>query len=198
MSYETKQRFQLEGDFVAFGKMKKGTPKSLLLRCDGMAYELKIAKGLRSGIRGLLQPGSRVRIHGREKCQYDRSSKKESQPSKVKRKAVAITPLKQGSEIETRQPEAGRQVVVQVCTKANCWKRGGKQIWDRLKEIQAEQGSSENISLQPVHCLDRCKKGPCLRCLPERHIHCQMDTKHLPDLVKQKTTPKPDSHAEVP
>ena len=201
MSYQTKHRFQLDGELLAFGEMKKGLPKSLILRSDGTAHELKIAKPLRSGIRSVLKPGARIRVHGKEK-RHHRQPKKKREPTKIKRKIVAFTALREEAQGELARPTAddrvaepsvGREIVVQVCTKGNCWKRGGEQLWNRLKAIQAQSDAVNRIRLQSVHCLDRCKKGPCLRCLPEGQVRCRMDTTELNHLF---SNPAPSFHSE--
>lgn len=62
---------------------------------------------------------------------------------------------------------------IRVCTKANCWEQGGRDLWDLLERAVRERGLEEVVELKAVKCMGRCKRAPNLECRGRHFERCQ-------------------------
>ncbi len=62
--------------------------------------------------------------------------------------------------------------VVRVCSKKNCWRQGGRELWDALARQLAASGHAERIEIRQVGCLDRCKQAPNVDGAQRVYSHC--------------------------
>ncbi len=54
-------------------------------------------------------------------------------------------------------------VAVEVCVGNSCHMKGSKRITDRLRQLAAEYGLSDEIKINGVLCMDECMNGACVR-----------------------------------
>ncbi len=50
-------------------------------------------------------------------------------------------------------------LVVSVCIGSACHRRGSYDILNRLKELAAERGIDDKVSIVPMFCLGECQNG---------------------------------------
>jgi (2Fe-2S) ferredoxin len=168
-----KERFELTGRFLRFESSKSGEAKRLLIECDDGQQRVKIAKTLRKALPALLQPGVPVTISG------IRSRRQGS--SEIRLKAKSIKPVSTASAFQTGH----RKGSIAICSKKNCWKRGGKDLWETLEQTLIDRGLTDQIKLKRTGCLKNCKKCPCLVCLPDRAIHKRLKPDDAPAVLNQ-------------
>ena len=70
----------------------------------------------------------------------------------------------------TRSPEC----VFYVCCGVKCKKKGGKQLYKRLKHELKHSHSKTNVQVIKTGCTDRCKKGPVLSVMPQNEWHLEI------------------------
>lgn len=140
--------FELEGTFLAFVETRDSLPRRMLLDCQGDHRTLKIGKNLRGSIGRQLTPGAQLRVMGEQKLDKDSGL--------LKQKAILIEVLGH-SRVPARQTSFG---CIQVCTKSNCWKNGGKQLWKNLEAALEFHGLQDQVQLVETGCLKNCKNSP--------------------------------------
>lgn len=143
--------FALRGEFAGFVRNEAGK-RRLLLRTATGEVELKVPAELRAMIRPRLVDGMELVVSGVEK----------GDGARHKRTALNVEfPSSNGAGA------ACVQCPIQVCTKKRCWRGGGEEVWAALKHELMTAGLQETVSLESVHCLDNCKRGPNLTCQGE-------------------------------
>lgn len=68
--------------------------------------------------------------------------------------------------------EPGRIGKVQICMHKNCCQNGARELKTALERTIREQGVP--IAVEPVGCMDHCKKGPNVRILPVNKVFHRM------------------------
>ena len=148
-------RFELAGRFGGFVFTADGR-RRMLLRQGETEHLLKVPKELRRRIVGKFALGATIRVAGAE----------EENPvtGVVKHVVQVVLPdptddsLNRGSSLAP--PSSPAPCVIKVCAKKNCWRNGGRELWDALDRERLEQGHISQIELRQVGCLDRCKHAP--------------------------------------
>lgn len=168
-----KEPFELTGRFLRFETSKRGEAKRLLVESDGHRERVKIARTLRKALPALLQPGVPVTIVGiRERREGS---------SEIRLKAKSIKPISTAAAFQTGH----RKGSIAICSKKNCWERGGKDLWKTLEKTIVSRGLADQIKLRRTGCLKNCKKCPCLVCLPDRAIHKRLKPVDAPAVLKR-------------
>ena len=70
----------------------------------------------------------------------------------------------------SRSPEC----VFYVCCGSKCKKKGGKQLYKRLKSELKHGHSKANVQVIKTGCTDRCKKGPVLAVMPQNEWYLEV------------------------
>lgn len=143
--------FDLHGTFGGifrdiFGKRR------MALRVEGEELYLKVPKALRRQLEGKLIAGQEISVRGEQEA------------------------WGRGVRVVAQVRSAGREVCVscpiRVCTKKNCWRSGGKELWAALEREIATAGLTDAVKLEGVDCLDHCKRGPNAECAGHNYHHC--------------------------
>jgi hypothetical protein len=174
--------FELRGQFAGFIRNAAGK-RRMLLRIGGADVELKLPAELREAIQKRLSVGLDITVAGSEESSSPRSKRVVSQ--------VAFE--SPGVENSAALPPACVRCPIQVCTKKNCWRGGGKELWRALEHELQAAGLADAIALQPVDCLDNCKRGPNITCNGELLERCTAREAH--DLVQQLAATAPAAPA---
>lgn len=130
--------FELTGDFGGFVRNLFGKRRLLLYTATG-EVQLKVPRTLRLQLDGRLTIGSPLTVFGFEQEAY----------GKPHLAAVRIRIASTG---------ACHTCPIQVCTKKNCWRQGGRELWHTLEQELASLPAAP--ALEKVDCLDRCKQAP--------------------------------------
>ena len=168
-----KEAFELTGQFLRFEISKRGDAKRLLIDCDGRHERVKIGKTLRKALPALLQPGIPVTVTG--------VRKRRKGSTETRLKARSIKPISTAAAFQTGY----RKGSIAICSKKNCWKRGGKDLWQTLKKAIVSRGLTDQIKVKRTGCLKNCKKCPCLVCLPDRAIHKRLKPVDAPAVLNR-------------
>lgn len=168
-----KEPFELTGRFLRFELSRRGEAKRLVIESDGRRERVRIAKTLRKALPALLQPGVPVTIIG--------IRKQREGSGEILLKAKSIKPISTAAAFQTGQ----RKGSIAICSKKNCWDRGGKDLWKTLEKTIVSRGLADQIKLKRTGCLKNCKKCPCLVCLPDRAIHKRLKPVDAPAVLKR-------------
>lgn len=144
--------FRLAGAFGGFVRNAAGKRRLLLHTASGEAH-FRLPRALRRELEDRIAIGAAIAVAGFER--------ENGSPAIVRVDIPGST-------------GACLTCPIRVCTKKNCWKRGGRELWHLLeRELPSIPGAPP---LEAVDCLDRCKRAPNLdcgalefeRCTPER------------------------------
>ncbi len=145
MSEPSPNRFDLTGEYGGIVRDAAGK-RRLRLRVPGGEWLLKVPRLLRRRIMAGHRGGETIRLTG--------DTERNAAGEAVRRVVVEILPVP-GAPVP-------RATVgpIQVCTKKNCWRQGGRELWTALERGLAAGGLSGQITLEGVGCLDRCRMAP--------------------------------------
>ena len=147
MLFQLQATFELKGVFEGFSRNDEGKRRMLLRNACGDVIELKVPKKIRKEISDRLRPGMEIAVSGIEKRKLFRAVKR------------IVSELRILSEFRTQRSECAK-CPIRVCSKKNCWKQGGKELWKYLEKRIAEEGLSEIVELKDVGCLKNCDHAP--------------------------------------
>ncbi|HEY3901822.1 MAG TPA: (2Fe-2S) ferredoxin domain-containing protein [Chthoniobacter sp.] len=136
--------FEVRGEYCGFIRTLLGK-KRMVLKTAGEETFFKVPRDLRRYLRSVLAPGSEITVTGYEILD-DRQH--------LKRIASDVRLTATGQSL------ACAQCPIHVCVKKNCWRSGGRELWQALEAAVARRGVGESVQLKAVHCLDHCKKAP--------------------------------------
>lgn len=164
----------MQGRLIEFSEIKHGRPLRMLLEADGQIHSLKISKHIRLPDSPFFHPGVHIRVKGEQTWES---------PDDVKRKAFLIE-LIEGA-IPESGPAGARPVApecIRVCSRSNCWKNGGKQIYRALKEMAKAQPAG-SVTIDTTKCLGHCDHSPALICLPTGRVHDHVQLRDIPEIL---------------
>ncbi|MDR3402371.1 MAG: (2Fe-2S) ferredoxin domain-containing protein [Chthoniobacter sp.] len=149
--------FELRGQFCGFIRTLLGR-KRMVLRVGQEEHFLKVEKELRHRLKAVLVPGSEILVSGRERDEHGRP---------IAKRVVSDVRL-----MTAHGPVACVRCPIRVCTKKNCWRNGGQQLWHALEDTLTRRGLADAVELKGVHCLDHCKRGPNAEWQGHDFHHC--------------------------
>ena len=138
--------FDLSGSFGGWVFTEVGK-RRMLLRLGEHDCLLKVPRLLRRRLIGTIHPGEPIRVTGIE--EKDRAS------GLLKRVVSRVVP-----GVTTFSPAPAISCVVRVCSKKNCWRKGGRELYASLARERDALGPGAPVELRQVGCLDRCQQAP--------------------------------------
>lgn len=135
--------FELRGRFAGFLR-NAGGKRRLRLECAEGHLELKLPRELRELAMSRLVAGAEIALHGLDFAHHGH----------LRRTVLGLRVLDPAPAHFT--------CPLRVCTKKNCWKQGGRELWRAVEEEAASVDAP--LILEGVGCLDRCKQAPNLDC----------------------------------
>ncbi len=148
--------FELIGRFGGWVRTDAGK-RRLLLHDGEHAFLLKVPRLLRRNLIGKYHAGQMVHVAGTEE--------RDPVTGVFKRTVARLRADSSDSTPAVSCP-------VQVCAKKNCWRKGGRELWDALGRERDARGLTEQIELRQVGCLDRCKHAPNADWGDREFSHC--------------------------
>ena len=94
----------------------------------------------------------------------------------------------ENSPVSERVTNSDIKGKILLCKKSSCWKRGGKEIYEKITEELRGQGLDDSVSVKKTGCMGRCKSAPNLvvlpgknryKCFNEEKINALIDTHFL-------------------
>jgi hypothetical protein len=172
MSSSRPKTFELRGVFAGFIRTVHGK-RRMVLRTDQEDCFLKVPKDLRHHLASALSPGSQIAVSGDEELDDGKSD-----PKRVVSRVQLLTAS--GTAIPILCP-------IRVCTKKNCWRSGGKQLWHAFEESLARRGLTDAVQLEGVDCLDDCDRAPNAEWQGCKFHRCTLaDAEKIVDIVQKK------------
>ena len=159
--HPTAALLELTGQFGGFVFTDAGKRRMLLRHPDGGDRLLKVPRELRRRIIGKFRVGESIRVAVTEEADLETG---------VTRQVVSRVLPDVG---EIAPPAAAPCVVVRVCSKKNCWRNGGRELWEALERARLAGGHAmANVEIRQVGCLDRCKQAPNADCGSRAYARC--------------------------
>ncbi len=129
--------------------------RRMLLRQNAHDRLFKVPRILRRRIIGKFRAGDAIRVAGVEERDAESGALKQV-VSQVSLETGDFAVTSAGLPPVSAAPVA----VLRVCSKKNCWRKGGRELCDALNRAIAASGHAGQIELRQVGCLDRCKQAP--------------------------------------
>lgn len=143
---------ELRGAFRGFFRDVFGK-RRMVLRVGEEELYLKVPKDLREQLTGKMALGDEIVAIG-------------VQEGGSRRKfVVSSVRAADGSAICAACP-------IRICTKKNCWRSGGRELWATLERRLKDAGLADMVELKAVDCLDRCKQAPNADWQGHEYRHC--------------------------
>lgn len=177
-----KSNFTLSGRFLAYILSKGCEVKGIRLATSQGEQYIKIAKSLRPDCADVLQPGTWIQVQG---CQ-----KANTKTGKIKLRAKAIMPTlpglhPQAVDVSPCLEVNHQQGKIKICQKSGCRKRGSKQVLSALNTAIQNSGQADNIQLQSMGCMGKCKSGPNLVILPDKTRYTGVKPRNIGKILQQ-------------
>jgi (2Fe-2S) ferredoxin len=179
-----KTEFVLEGTFLGFLYKDGYKIRSLHLVNDSGDYVVKLPKPARVCLRDGLALGQQIRVTGDRKLDV-----KEGTITFRASHVAAIAPPPEpacspGTVSPTCHKPEKPQATIRLCQKSDCWKRGGKAVFQELKDTLEAQGLGDQVTIKLTGCMKRCKAGPNL-VMPDKTRHSKVAPQSVPALLEQ-------------
>ncbi len=143
----------LEGRFLGFiPSLTEDSPTSFWFQTLSVVEKIQLPSGANTLD---LQKGQRARIWV------------ETADSRLTARMIVPLEMKNVATIEP-----GRIGKIQICMHKNCCQGGARELKCSLERALKEHGG--NIVIEPVGCMDHCKKGPNVRILPVNRVYHRM------------------------
>jgi hypothetical protein len=147
----------LEGRFLGFcPTLTEESPNSFWFQTLSLVERIYVPEGTNQALEAEIHKGQRARIW--VDAIADRLT------------ARLIVPL----QASVAAIEPGRIGKIQICMHKNCCQGGARELKCALERALAEHPQGDQIVLEPVGCMDHCKKGPNVRILPVNRVYHRM------------------------
>jgi hypothetical protein len=153
------QNAERRGLFAGFVRTLLGKRRMLLHR-DGDELLLKVPKELRHVLEARLSRGQEVIVWGEEELEK-----------------------RSGETVFTGAPAAFLVSPIQVCSKKNCWRSGGKELDAALRQALDQRGLAGMVEVHEISCLDHCKRAP--NCEWSGHVFSRCSPRDAAWIVEQ-------------
>lgn len=177
-----KSDFTLSGRFLAYILSKGCEVKGIRLATSQGEQYIKLAKSLRPACADVLQPGTWIQVQGHQKVN--------TKTGTTKLKAKVIMPALPGLHpqplsIAPCPVTPHQQGKIRICQKSGCRKRGSQQVLSALNSAIQNLGQENNIQLQSMGCMGKCKSGPNLVILPDKARYTGVKPKNIANILRQ-------------
>ncbi len=182
----------IQGRLLATVLNDSGALKKLRLGTAQGEWVFKVPKSYRKALAQLPQPGTWVEVQGYQV----NVSKKGQQHTKLE--AISLVPIETCSLINACPGQAlatgeaipalsarNIPIKIKVCQKSSCCKRGGDRVWQALADRLQAHDMADQVQLERTGCLGKCKQGPALMVLPEKHKYTAVRPHQVSKLLKQ-------------
>jgi (2Fe-2S) ferredoxin len=181
---------------IAYQKNQKKKIKYLKLETEESSYWIKIPQQLRKQIPDL-PLGCQLEVRGK--------AKQGTKMGKIKHQAQTIiiiatesldlldAPIQAQTKAQIAallpvlndklQPKPKAKVL--ICSKSNCWKKGGQKVCAAIESVLQEHNLTQQIPIKQTGCLKQCKKAPTLVMMPDKARYNNVRPKQTREMVEQ-------------
>lgn len=182
---EQVQDFQVQAQLIGFVIKDGYKIKYVRVNISNGEYWVKPEKEIRETLNTAIAPGTRLEIIGQS----------EWKSGKLKLKASSINildPQKYLSDtVKTETPTAKTpKACVMICQKSTCWKRGGEEVCQAIKNTINDQGLNEQVQVKLTGCLKQCKNGPNVVIMPDKARYSNVRPQEIGFLIDKHFTAK--------
>ncbi len=187
--HATRSSITLQGRLLATVLNDAGAIKKFRLGTAQGEWVFKVPKFYRKALAQPLQAGIWVEVQG---CQVNISKKGKQQ---IKLEATSLVPVETCGFIDSCPAQAtveatsasahNKPIKIKVCQKSSCCRRGGDRVWQALTDKLQVHDMANRIQLERTGCLGKCKEGPALMVLPEKHKYTSVRPHQISKLLKQ-------------
>ncbi|MGK7952128.1 MAG: (2Fe-2S) ferredoxin domain-containing protein [Xenococcaceae cyanobacterium] len=180
--------FKIKGELVNAIIKKDSQVKYLKLVADNpekTPYWIKVAKNIREDIVPIAYLGANIIVKGTKKpkikkgiIEYKADYIELVNTNHNGSRSIAV------SDAPTIAPEENRvkaKAKILICEKSNCWKKGGKQVYQALKDSCGDR----QVQVKTVGCLKQCKKAPNIVIMPDKVRYSKVTPKQIPNLIEK-------------
>jgi (2Fe-2S) ferredoxin len=185
------QTFMMEGQFLGFLFKDGYKVKYLKVLAVNREWLIEVAKPLRADIRLDLPIGDWIQVSG-----YLKSSSKYGVP-KLKAEHLQSITLQPGQSPEGHltlgvqskpEPKTGDRPKatsgkILVCSKSDCWKRGGKAVCAAIQDALGDRQLDQQVSVKTTGCMKHCKAGPNIVVMPDKARYSRLSAKDVAGVI---------------
>lgn len=99
--------------------------------------------------------------------------------TKTKTKIASLLPVLNGK----MQPKPKAKVL--ICSKSNCWKKGGQKVCAAIESILEDHHLTQEIPIKQTGCLNQCKKAPAIIMMPDKARYNKVQPKQAREMIEQ-------------
>lgn len=148
-------------------------------------YWIKVPKRLGQKLEKRAAPGCWLYIKGETRLKSGKNRVKVESITVVSADAEnKIIPLQKKIKAVEKPPKRKPQPKVLICGKSNCWKRGGKEVYQQVEACLQRQGLTEAIEIKQTGCLSQCKKAPNMVVMPDKAKYTRVKPKEVPAVME--------------
>ncbi|XHU96717.1 MAG: (2Fe-2S) ferredoxin domain-containing protein [cyanobacterium endosymbiont of Rhopalodia gibba] len=173
--------FRLIGQLESF-VMKDGVKtKYLRIRVTSREFWVEIPEKLGVCLDTQLSPRAWLEVQGTRETK--------GRMGIFKLRAKTIKTLTQPQEpCVMIMPEKASEKKILVCKKANCWERGGRTLYQQIKNKLVDRGLGNQVEIRLTGCLKQCKKGPNIVVFPDKIEYNQVSIRQVDNLLEKHFT----------
>jgi len=175
---QEKLEFQVEGEFLGFIGELGAKLKYLRLAVGESQLQVKLAKKLRETICTDLVIGDRIQVLVKKKFK--------GRFSKLNFKAYELNVLNcngcENTSTTKTSPKTGK---ILLCKKSGCMQRGGKEVYQALKEALLSLGLENQVKIESTSCQKRCKKAPNMVVMPSQTKYSEISPNVISSLLQK-------------
>jgi len=174
--------FNLVGQLLGFVIKDGYKIKYLRVAISEKEYWIKPEKAIRQQLAQTINPGCWIEVQG--------FSEQSFKTGKVKLKANSVKKIaiSEPTQAQPRQEKPCKSSIL-VCQKSSCWKRGGKEVCQFLKEGLRDRGLDDTVQVKLTGCLKQCKAGPNVVMMPDKERYSKVQPHHVTELLDKHFTP---------
>ncbi|AFY68954.1 hypothetical protein Pse7367_0651 [Thalassoporum mexicanum PCC 7367] len=170
----------IEGIYLDGLRSKKGRLKWLRLETEHGEIVVKVAKDIASDLPPQIQVGDRLKLAVARKDSY--------------LKAIQIMPIGQAinatalefpAQVAEPQNKTQPQIKLKICRKGSCCKRGSKDVIKAMEAAIETHNLGDRVTIETTGCMDRCKKGPNIKALPEGEWYSRVNPDQAEDILRE-------------
>jgi (2Fe-2S) ferredoxin len=172
----------VQGHYLEGLRSKKGRLKWLKIATDKGEIVVKVAKDVANDLPAQIQSGDELKIWLTRKDSYLKAT--QIVPLSINNRNVAEIEFPDALELDQASKSAP-QIKLKVCRKGTCCKRGSLQVIQAMEAAIAKHELEDRITIETTGCMDRCKKGPNIKVVPNGEWYDRVQVGAAEDIIKE-------------
>jgi (2Fe-2S) ferredoxin len=168
----------VQGRYLEGLRSKKGRLKWLKLETNQGQIVIKVAKEIAAELQTQIQIGDELKIWVEWHDHY--------------LKTQQVLPLHSNNAFNVNSPMVDLSIApatpktkLKICRKGSCCKRGSLQVIKAMEAAIVKHSLEDQITIETTGCMDRCKKGPNIKAVPEGKWYDRVQPSDAEDMIKK-------------